>query len=168
MESEGSVWERKNDHILSLLTRCIFPDLTTLRPCVKYHLLTSLFGLKFQNYGGEVIEVSNSHVQRAFSALETLSVTVTAFVKEQSNNGYPIGFVKVPDTEYHFTKAAENARACMSNFQNLPYCRLTPITNLTISMSLADLISLHRCRWFHASCSQGRLLLVERILRKKQ
>jgi hypothetical protein len=48
--------------------------------------------------------------------LETLSVTVTAFIKEQADNGYPAGFIKIPDTEYHLTKTQENAGSYMVGY----------------------------------------------------
>ncbi|KAL3917874.1 MAG: hypothetical protein SGILL_004507 [Bacillariaceae sp.] len=77
---------------------------------------TQDFQAQFQNYGEEVISASNDNVIKAFEALETLSVTVTSFVKEQADNGYPTGFVKVPDTEHHFVKAKENANAYVIGF----------------------------------------------------
>ena len=68
--------------------------------------------MKFENYGNEIIQTSNENMARTFDAMETLSQTVTAFIKEQSDNGYPSGFVKIPDTEYHLAKAKGNANAC--------------------------------------------------------
>ena len=50
-------------------------------------------------------------MKKAFQALETLSYTITGFIKEQRDNGYPAGFIKIPDTEYHLTKTASNAGA---------------------------------------------------------
>lgn len=72
--------------------------------------------LKYRNYGSEIIEASNENVLKAFEALETLSVTMTGFIKEQRDNGYPAGFIKVPDTEYHLTKAADNAGAAVVGY----------------------------------------------------
>lgn len=58
-----------------------------------------------------MIEASNANVRKAFQAMETLSVTTTGFIKEQAGNGYPSGFIKIPDSEFHFGKAQENAGA---------------------------------------------------------
>ncbi len=83
--------------------------------------------------------MSNAHVLRAFSALETLSVTVTGFVKEQADNGYPIGFVKIPDTEFHLKKAKENARACtLVSFIESELSTADIIFLLTINVCLSD------------------------------
>jgi hypothetical protein len=68
--------------------------------------------MKFEDYGNEIIHASNEKIASTFDAMETLSQTITAFIKEQSDNGYPAGFVKIPDTEYHLAKAKKNANAC--------------------------------------------------------
>ena len=36
---------------------------------------------------------------------------MTGFIKDQANNGYPAGFIKIPDTEHHLVKTKENADA---------------------------------------------------------
>ncbi|KAG7339562.1 adenylate and guanylate cyclase catalytic domain containing protein [Nitzschia inconspicua] len=72
---------------------------------------TDDFITKFESSADAVIKASNENVLQSFNALETLSVTLTSFVKEQMDNGYPSSFITVPDTEFHLGKASQNANA---------------------------------------------------------
>ncbi|KAG7350433.1 adenylate/guanylate cyclase [Nitzschia inconspicua] len=103
----------KEDKLVSR-ARCLFlivllcaaAALATVVYIVSRNKEAADFEAQFHDVANEVLKSSNENMKQKFKSLESLAIVFTSHSKEQSGNGYPPGFVTVPDTNFYM----ENAR----------------------------------------------------------
>jgi class 3 adenylate cyclase len=101
----GSLAKRENTAIrwTRVLVVLVLTCAAAIMAVVAYFVLrneeTNDFHVEFNSLAREVLETSDENIRQVFGILENLSSTATTFIREHKSEGYPAGFLTVPDAE---------------------------------------------------------------------